>query len=291
MLKIIGLLVLIIFLLDWGLYILSQMFGLPDWTFIPNSVFFIFGGADYKNIIGIFLGYFLYTLGNKGSKKTENKDQEKSEKKGTEVERHTYRAHMPDGAQMILDVTDTSTRIKRILWNGVNYIPQICAFILIGGFQIFLNDLIIWKNSWSSSKIYYSEKYTKPYEEDHIDILRKWIKLAKQGDTEYQFNLGVAYENGKGLEQNKRQALNWYRLAAEKGHTKAQNNLGIMYLNGKVLPEDNTLAHMWFNIAASMGGKKPRQNKELISELMTPKQISKAHKLARECVRKKYKGC
>ena len=33
------------------------------------------------------------------------------------------------------------------------------------------------------------------------------------------------------------------------------------------------------------------RQKELVSKYMTPSQIEEAQKLARECVRKKYKGC
>jgi uncharacterized protein len=46
--------------------------------------------------------------------------------------------------------------------------------------------------------------------------------------------------------------------------------------------------HMWFNISASLGDAKGRKNKETIAEIMNPKEISEAQKLARECVRKKY---
>ena len=48
---------------------------------------------------------------------------------------------------------------------------------------------------------------------------------------------------------------------------------------------------MWCNIAASFGNKKAAKNRDLAAKSMTPADISKAHDLARECVRKKYKGC
>ena len=48
---------------------------------------------------------------------------------------------------------------------------------------------------------------------------------------------------------------------------------------------------MWFNISASSGSEKGKGLKDLLTEEMTPSQIEKAQRLARECVKKNYKGC
>ena len=48
---------------------------------------------------------------------------------------------------------------------------------------------------------------------------------------------------------------------------------------------------MWIGITASNGVKIADDATSGIGALMTPTQIADAQKLARECVRKKYKGC
>ena len=48
---------------------------------------------------------------------------------------------------------------------------------------------------------------------------------------------------------------------------------------------------MWFNFAALQGSKTAEENIKILSIQMTPSQLEKAQDLARECVRKKYKGC
>ena len=48
---------------------------------------------------------------------------------------------------------------------------------------------------------------------------------------------------------------------------------------------------MWVNIGASLGGKDGANTLKVVDGFMTPADISAAQKLARECVRKKYKGC
>ena len=48
---------------------------------------------------------------------------------------------------------------------------------------------------------------------------------------------------------------------------------------------------MWGNIAATNGNKRSVKLQNFAAKRMTPAQIVEAKKLARECIRKKYKGC
>ena len=121
----------------------------------------------------------------------------------------------------------------------------------------------------------------------------KWFALAaKQGDASAQFNLGWMYDNGLGVPQDNKTALKWYRLAADQGNADAQYRLGMMYVTGKSVQKDYIRAHMWWSLAASSEeSKTASKNRDLIAKEMTPSQLEKAQDLARECVRKKYKGC
>ena len=64
-----------------------------------------------------------------------------------------------------------------------------------------------------------------------------------------------------------------------------------MYANGHSVPQDNIRALKWINIAASKGDEKALRFKDAVAKRMIPAQIAEAQKLARECLRKKYKGC
>ena len=81
------------------------------------------------------------------------------------------------------------------------------------------------------------------------------------------------------------------RLSTGQGIAQAQSNLGGMYGNGQGVLQDNVRAYMWWNIAASSGDAMAVKNRGIVAKQMTPAQIADAQKLARECVRKKYKGC
>ena len=52
---------------------------------------------------------------------------------------------------------------------------------------------------------------------DYATALRELTPLAKQGDADAQYNLGLMYRNGQGVPQDYKTAVKWYRLAAEQG--------------------------------------------------------------------------
>ena len=126
---------------------------------------------------------------------------------------------------------------------------------------------------------------------DFATALREWTPLAKQGDADAQYSLGVMYEKGEGVAKDNKAAVKWYTLAAEQGLADAQFNLGVMYVNGTGVIKDNVYAHLWWNIAASSGDEDASENRDIIAEQMTLVQLKKAKNLAHECVRKKFKGC
>ena len=74
---------------------------------------------------------------------------------------------------------------------------------------------------------------------DFATALSEWTPLAKQGDADAQFSLGVMYEKGEGVARDNKAAVKWYTLAAEQGLADAQFNLGVMYANGTGVIKDN----------------------------------------------------
>jgi uncharacterized protein YraI len=119
-----------------------------------------------------------------------------------------------------------------------------------------------------------------------------YATAAEQGNARAQSILGAMYQYGNGVPQNYKTAVKWNRLSAEQGNIYAMTNLGVMYDNGLGVPQDYVRAYMWFNIAtSSRENKKATKNRGIVAKRMTPSQIAEAQKLARECVRKKYRGC
>lgn len=88
---------------------------------------------------------------------------------------------------------------------------------------------------------------------DDISKFQDALKAAAQGVARAQYRLGVMYDSGKGVLQDYKQAVMWYKKAAVQGHAQAQYNLGIMYANGEGVPLDYKQAARWNKIAAEQG--------------------------------------
>ena len=76
---------------------------------------------------------------------------------------------------------------------------------------------------------------------------------ADQGDQASQFQLGTAYDYGRGVTRNQTEAAKWYLKAAEQGNAEAQNSLGSMFQYGEGLTQDNAEALRWYQKAADQG--------------------------------------
>ena len=118
--------------------------------------------------------------------------------------------------------------------------------------------------------------------QDDAKALRWYRRAAEQGHAGAQFNLGFMYSKGRGVPQDYAEAVRWYRLAAEQGNAVAQNNLGGMYGQGLGVPQDYVQAHMWVNLAAAQGNEQAQKTRDRLPKQMTPAQIAKAQRLARE---------
>ena len=74
---------------------------------------------------------------------------------------------------------------------------------------------------------------------------------AKSGEAEAQNALGEAYYDGKGVTENLTEAVKWFTKAAEQENAKAQYNLGICYYYGYgVQYRDRREAVKWYTKAA-----------------------------------------
>ncbi|MGB8564260.1 MAG: hypothetical protein WCD83_12700 [Pseudolabrys sp.] len=77
-------------------------------------------------------------------------------------------------------------------------------------------------------------------------------------------------------------AVRLIRPLAEQGNANAQYNLGVLYDNGLGVPQDKVRAYMWFTLSASQGRDGAAAFRDLIARRMTPAQIEEAQKLTRE---------
>ncbi len=58
-------------------------------------------------------------------------------------------------------------------------------------------------------------------------------ETAERGDAEAQFNLGMMYSTGLGIEKDDAAAFRWIYKAAEQGHAEAEFIVGLMFDEGR----------------------------------------------------------
>ena len=110
-----------------------------------------------------------------------------------------------------------------------------------------------WQEKQGPSPEQWYERYWQ--ETDTFKRLAYLRTAAEQGYAPAQTELGLCYENGKGVEQDEAQAVRWYRKAAQQGYPWAQCNLGLCYEYGRGVEQDTTMAVQWYRKAAEQGNK------------------------------------
>jgi len=85
------------------------------------------------------------------------------------------------------------------------------------------------------------------------------LKAGELGSVEAYYNLGNHYDNGRGVERDKKKAQHYWELAAIGGDVHARHNLGL--IEGKADNFHRAMKH--FMIAARAGHEKSLKNVEI----------------------------
>jgi uncharacterized protein len=117
----------------------------------------------------------------------------------------------------------------------------------------------------------------------------KWFLLAAdQGDMQAQFLLANVYDTG--IEDYENSAF-WYLAAANQGHSTSQWRIATQYLLGQGVPKDLVKAYKWTSLAVGEGEQNVQAQLKSVSATMSRKDISKAKKLAKQCLKTNYEKC
>ena len=90
--------------------------------------------------------------------------------------------------------------------------------------------------------------------QDHKQAADWFDRAARQGLAAAQCALGLCYERGDGVEQDMWQAAAWYQWAAQQDDAEAQLRLSECYEKGRGVPKDKEKAAEWLYKAAQHGG-------------------------------------
>ena len=128
-------------------------------------------------------------------------------------------------------------------------------------------------------------RYEKARKRGDFEAVNKEVPvLAWASYVDHLYEVGLRYETRQGTPHNRKRAVHFYRLAAEQGHPNAQFNLGVMYMTGEGVERDLANACALFALARQDEALRDRaagQANKLESRL-TPGQRTDAKRLAAE---------
>lgn len=86
-----------------------------------------------------------------------------------------------------------------------------------------------------------------------ILTFKKFLQLAKKGDSISQYNVAFCYEKGEGVRRSLKNAYKWYKKSAKNGLVLAKYNLGFCYACGLGVKRNYKEAYKWYLRAAEQG--------------------------------------
>lgn len=88
---------------------------------------------------------------------------------------------------------------------------------------------------------------------------------AANGDPSAEFEVGARLAEGKGTNQNFKEALRWYQKSANQGFAQAQYRVGTLFERGLGVKADAARARVWYRRAAEQGSVKAMHNLAVLS--------------------------
>ena len=83
--------------------------------------------------------------------------------------------------------------------------------------------------------------------------IKKLTKLANDGSPDAQYELGLCYDEGDGVKENKHEAFKWFLKAANQEHGRAQNAVGLCYEYGDGVQKNLNEAIRWYHRSIENG--------------------------------------
>lgn len=85
------------------------------------------------------------------------------------------------------------------------------------------------------------------------EAINWFTKAANSGHKEAQYALALIYQSNASTPEDERKFVTWLEKAAEHNHAGAQYYLGMMYANGDQVPKNTQIARQWFEKAENSG--------------------------------------
>ncbi len=119
------------------------------------------------------------------------------------------------------------------------------------------------------------------------DIARFWYsRAARHGSAEAMNHLGMLFSYTRGFPSNYPVALYWFKRSAKLGNAEAMSNLGLMYLEARGVPRNYAAARRWWTKSVVRRNAEAMDNLGWLYQqgLGVPKNPERARQLYRRAI-------
>ena len=187
----------------------------------------------------------------------------------------------------------------------------------------FLKYILILTTILFEAELAKANDYERAYEalaaEDYKTAVYYLSFFASNGDARSQYNIGIIYRDGLGVEKNSSAALAWFLLAAEQkhllanyavglllrdgpvdvqqperavyylkeagflGHALAPLEIGNMYFSGNHVQKDRALAFVWWSLSAERNAPGAQANIAALTDSLSAEEMTKIQNILKSC--------
>ena len=128
-------------------------------------------------------------------------------------------------------------------------------------------------------------------EKDDVQSLTHLIAAAENGHMLGNYAVGLAFLTGKGSDIDAEAAIHYLSEAALLGHAISPVEIGDLYFRGRLVEKNFVSAHFWWSLARDRNAPGASKNLGVLLSKMNQEQKRQAFLLQKKCKRLTLRQC
>ena len=128
-------------------------------------------------------------------------------------------------------------------------------------------------------------------EKDDVQSLIHFIEAAENGHMLGNYAVGLAFLTGKGSDIDAEAAIHYLSEAALLGHAISPVEIGGLYFRGRLVEKNFVSAHFWWSLAQDRNAPNAPKNLGVLLSKMNQEQKRQAFLLQNKCKRLTLRQC
>jgi hypothetical protein len=125
----------------------------------------------------------------------------------------------------------------------LNFMQKSFIFMLAGGWLIWIGCTVAAD---------FDTAYHTYQAGDYREASRDYQRLARDGDARSQYQLGLLYLYGQGVDRSPERGIDWLKRSAQNGYYLAAAELGQIYGSGRGVAMDSDEAARWIKLSTRL---------------------------------------